>query len=138
MQNYSNVFSDSDLLVGSGKSAGKQGDVFGLDSDIFSELADNAKGYYDVFKMIDDEFKNIENQVKLQNTLALEDDENNFYTYYTVVAKGNGQNVLVPGGDSELTENDITLVQQAERQEFTDLITVSGLFGEISFPTGED
>jgi len=136
MQNYSDVFSDSDLLLGSGKSAGKQGDVFGLDSDIFSELAENALGYHDVLKMIDDEFKNIEEQVSLQNSLAMEDDEANFTTYFNVVAKGNGQNVLVPGGDSEMTANDITLVQQAERQEFTDLITVSGLFGDISFPTG--
>lgn len=135
MNNYSNVFSNDSTINSTAKAAGKQGEVLGFDSLVFKEMAENALGYHDIFSKLKEEMSTLNLQVEEQNNKAFEDDAENFSVYYNSYVTGGGNNILIPTGYDTETINDNSSRKQ-ESTEPQNLLTLSGLLGEVTFPTG--
>lgn len=137
MDGYNSTYVEMDSAERDGKSAGKQGEHLGLDADIFSELSENALGYYDVMALIDAELVKIRNQIDQQQAAAQEDNEANFNLYYEQYVMGGGdENLLVPGGQT--AESDPPAISEQNTTLELDLTTLSGLLNQISFPTSSN
>jgi hypothetical protein len=133
---HSTSFETESGVLGGGKAAGKAGDLLGFDAQVFLEMSENALGYHDVFEKAQTEYNKLAEEVRLQNEAALEDNAMNFKLYYDNYVKGG--NVLIPQGADPSKDTGLNAGFPATygKDRSEELVTLSGLLGNITFPSG--
>lgn len=122
-----------------GKSAARMGDQLGFDTQVFQEIAENAKGYHDVFLKANSEYSTLVEQAFLQDEAGVTEDNEVYNIYYTNFVTGGGsQNIMIPGGDNPNAEEYETIGEPSQKTAVSGYTLLSDLVGDLEFPTGDD